>query len=96
MALMTSAPLGADTAPPPAFVPGPAAPESRRWPYVLAAVLVTAVAAVAVQAVLRSGTKDLPALVVNASGRIEGREVTLAPKDIQGRVTDSSSMKATR
>jgi multidrug resistance efflux pump len=29
-----------------------------------------------------------PAVVVAASGRIEGRDVTVAPKDIQGRVTD--------
>jgi HlyD family secretion protein len=52
---------------------------------VLAVLLLAGLAVVALR-VLPSRLAHPPAQAVTASGRIEGREVTLAPKDIQGRV----------
>ena len=54
-----------------------------RWPYVAALAVLAALAVARVLPRLLSGP---PLQIVAASGRIEGREVTLAPKDIQGRV----------
>lgn len=54
-----------------------------RWPYVAALAVLAALGVARVLPRLLSGP---PLQIVAASGRIEGREVTLAPKDIQGRV----------
>jgi HlyD family secretion protein len=73
--------------------PAPALPDTRtvsrrrtwvrRWPIALLAALLIAAAG----AILRPQLWQTPASrVITASGRIEGREVTLAPKDIQARV----------
>jgi membrane fusion protein YbhG len=62
-----------------------AAPRRRRWQY-LAAILVVGATAFAAARVLPRLTATPPQPVVTASGRIEGREVTLAAKDIQARV----------
>jgi HlyD family secretion protein len=56
-----------------------------RWPYI-AGIVVLSAALVGIARVLpRFFSRPAPQ-VVTASGRIEGRDVTLAPKDIQGRV----------
>lgn len=73
----TATPAGPDT---------PHAPRLRRWrPYLL----VAGALALAAAGVSRAWPYLFPPAspsVVTASGRIEGRDVTLAPKDIQGRV----------
>ena len=56
-----------------------------RWPY-MAALLVLVVAGLGIARALPLWFSGPPPRIVTASGRIEGREVTLAPKDIQGRV----------
>jgi HlyD family secretion protein len=71
--------------PPPEAAPvDTAVPRSRRL-YVGAAVLLTATA-LAIAAALPRWFATAPMPIVTASGRIEAREVTIAPKDIQGRV----------
>jgi HlyD family secretion protein len=60
------------------------APKRRIW-YALSAV-VLALAALAVGRTWSTFFAQPPPQVITASGRIEGREVTLAPKSIQGRV----------
>ena len=70
---------------PPPVPAVPTAARRPRWQY-LAAILLLAAAALMAARVLPRLTSSPPPTVVTASGRIEGREVTLAPKDIQGRV----------
>lgn len=65
--------------------PIPARTRRPTWQY-LAAVLVVGAAVFATARALQTLGSSPPPAVVTASGRIEGREVTLAPKDIQGRV----------
>jgi len=60
-------------------------PAGRRWLYAALVVVFGAAVFVMVR-VLPPLMSTPPARVVKASGRIEGREVTLAPKDMQGRV----------
>lgn len=77
--------LSATTAPDTASAVPEPPPQRRRWPYVAAGALLLAGAVVAAQ--LRPLFFGSPAAIaIAASGRIEGREVTVAPKDIQGRV----------
>ena len=71
--------------------PGPpaaASPVARRgrWPYAIGG-LAAIVAVAAALRVVPPWFAGPPADVVRASGRIEGRDVMIAPKDIQGRVT---------
>jgi HlyD family secretion protein len=56
---------------------------ARRWFYGAAILLTVAAAAAFIQARFAGAP---PPRAVTASGRIEGRDVTVAPKDIQGRV----------
>jgi HlyD family secretion protein len=70
------------TAAPPEAMPPPA---KRRWPYV-AALVVLGLAGLGIARALPHWFSGPPPQIVTASGRIEGREVTVAPKDIQGRV----------
>ena len=62
-------------------------PASRRKWALLAIVLVSVAAAAAAMRGWPLVMRAQPSQIVKASGRIEGREVTIAPKDIQGRVT---------
>lgn len=59
----------------------------RRWPYAIAMLAVVAAASMVVVRVVPSFMARPQAHVVSASGRIEGRDVSVAAKDIQGRVT---------
>ena len=70
---------------PPAAPPQQPAPKAR-WPYVAGVAVLLLVAALGAARSLPGLFSPPPPQVVTASGRIEGREVTLAPKDIQGRV----------
>ena len=63
----------------------PTRPARKRWPY-WAVVFALGIAALAIARTLPRWWSVPPAQIVTASGRIEGREVVLAPKDIQGRV----------
>ena len=61
-------------------------PSARKWKMVAALVFAAAaVGAVAMRMRPLFRTAPSPP-IVKASGRVEGREVTIAPKDIQGRV----------
>jgi HlyD family secretion protein len=60
----------------------------RRWTSLGAAVVLLTAAAAAIVLVLPRYLSTPLADAVTASGRIEGRDVTVAPKDIQGRVKD--------
>ncbi|MBZ5559056.1 MAG: efflux RND transporter periplasmic adaptor subunit [Acidobacteriia bacterium] len=85
---LTSEPVERTAPAPPAVRPDAGAPVPRRaWtrrlPLAVLAVLVLAAALVVVRPQLFPPRTSQAVL---ASGRIEGREVTLAPKDIQGRV----------
>ena len=60
-------------------------PTARAWIYAAGILLIVAAAVTFIQALSRF-TAAPPLRAVTASGRIEGREVTVAPKDIQGRV----------
>jgi multidrug resistance efflux pump len=60
-------------------------PTTRRWLYAAGILLIVAAAAMLIRALPRF-TAGPPPRAVTASGRIEGRDVTVAPKDIQGRV----------
>jgi multidrug resistance efflux pump len=72
------------------LVSGPApAPEGRpelRSRFRIALIVLLAAAAAAAALVLPRQFQTSPPDVVRASGRIEGRQMTVAPKDIQGRV----------
>ncbi|HZT75490.1 MAG TPA: efflux RND transporter periplasmic adaptor subunit [Vicinamibacterales bacterium] len=70
---------------PPSPPAPPAAPDRRRWPLAVAALAIATASVVAVRVWSRMFATPVAA-VVTASGRIEGREMTVAPKDIQGRI----------
>lgn len=69
----------------PAPPPSPAPPAQRRRRY-LAALLLLSVGVLAIVRAAPRWFAGPPPQIVTVSGRIEGREVTLAPKDIQGRI----------
>jgi membrane fusion protein YbhG len=73
------------TAAAPASPQSEAPPAQGRWRYVVGLLLL----GVGVLAIVRAAPRWFagpPPQIVRVSGRIEGRDVTLAPKDIQGRV----------
>jgi len=77
--------------PAPRVAPAPPAaavtPTSRRLPLVVGVLILAGIVAVVVSRAWPVFFAAPPAPVVSASGRIEGREMTVAPKDIQGRIT---------
>ena len=74
------------TPPPAAPSPGVAPQPTRRVRYILAAVVLSAAAVAITLAWPHLFSPPAPS-IVKASGRIEGREVTVAAKGIQGRIT---------
>src|SRR5690242_15460823 len=59
----------------------------RRWIRAIVALVVVGVVALAAWRMLPPLFSTPASPTVRASGRIEGREVSVAPKDLQGRVT---------
>ena len=87
MALATDIEESVRTPPVPVIQRAPAtAPARSRRKAVIAGTVILAAAALAIALAWPSLFAHPPAQVVTASGRIEGREVTVAAKAIQGRV----------